>query len=189
MDGRQGRIFWLVRHPLSNIISQAKWHITGSHTKIVTEKQFNKYLTSGTFRYHLKMWRDHTTEWIGRTTQKDTLVSPAAATFHIISPDLYESLSTVSLSRVQVVRMEDFKVDCNNALGRVMDWFGLKRRSERIDCACGKDHRCASSLQLEFTFGVALSLRVRATERSALVISRTRSRRQCSRRARSRQTR
>ena len=51
-----GRIFWLVRHPLSNIISQAKWHITGSHTKVVTEAEFNAYLKMGTFRYHLKMW-------------------------------------------------------------------------------------------------------------------------------------
>lgn len=123
-----GRVFWLVRHPLSNIISQAKWHITGSHTKVVTEAEFNKYLTAGTFRYHLKMWCvglqalphshcclterlslsyfiplicfaiacggsrlfsrrvQHANEWIGRTNEKDTLV----------------------------VRMEDFKVDCNN---------------------------------------------------------------------------
>ena len=51
-----GRIFWLVRHPLSNIISQAKWHITGSHTKVVTQEEFNNYLKLGTFRYHLKMW-------------------------------------------------------------------------------------------------------------------------------------
>ena len=51
-----GRIFLVVRHPLSNIISQAKWHITGSHTKVVTEAEFNNYLTMGTFRYHLKMW-------------------------------------------------------------------------------------------------------------------------------------
>ena len=51
-----GRIFWLVRHPLSNIISQAKWHITGSHTKVVTQDEFNNYLKLGTFRYHLKMW-------------------------------------------------------------------------------------------------------------------------------------
>jgi hypothetical protein len=30
-----GRVFWLIRHPLSNVVSQAKWHITGSHTKEV----------------------------------------------------------------------------------------------------------------------------------------------------------
>ena len=61
-----GRVFWLVRHPLSNIVSQAKWHITGSHTKVVTQEMFANYLNLGTFRYHLRMWVDHARKWHGR---------------------------------------------------------------------------------------------------------------------------
>jgi len=123
-----GRVFWLVRHPLSNIISQAKWHITGSHTKVVTQQEFDNYLTLGTFRYHLKMWRDHTKEWIGRTDRVPTLV----------------------------VRMEDFKVDCGHALGRVMDWFGIRQRTERIDCACQKDHRAKRAANFSHAFTPAM---------------------------------
>lgn len=96
----------------------------------------------------------HTSEWITRTKEKDTLV----------------------------VRMEDFKVDCTSvrtrrsrlqaheltfwilslpcqpcwstqALGRALDWLGVARREDRIECACGRDHRAkrASNFSHAFT--------------------------------------
>ena len=68
-------------------------------------------------RYHLRMWRDHASTWLDRVDQKPTLV----------------------------VRMEDFKLDCVNSLGRVMDWLGVKRRSQRLECACSEDHRAKRS--------------------------------------------
>jgi hypothetical protein len=44
-----------VRHPLANIVAMAKWHITGSHTKVVTKAMLDKYLHIGTFRYRERL--------------------------------------------------------------------------------------------------------------------------------------
>jgi hypothetical protein len=113
-----GRVVWLVRHPLTNVLAQAKWHITGSHTDQVTKEQLDRYtpsqpfpsssaarhrmcipttdsrlyaagitvvtcgawrwvrsyLVNRNFRFHLRMWWDHTYTWLQRVAKKPTLV-------------------------------------------------------------------------------------------------------------------
>ena len=50
-----GRVVWLVRHPLSNIVAQAKWHISGSHTEVVPKDKLDAYLDLRNFRYHMRV--------------------------------------------------------------------------------------------------------------------------------------
>ena len=54
------------------------------------------YLTVSKFRYHLKMWQDHALKWAAR----------------------------VDTTPTKVVRMEEFKVDCEATLADLADFLG-----------------------------------------------------------------
>ena len=58
------------------------------------------------------MWRDLNDEWLERIKEKPTLV----------------------------VRMEDFKMDCEASLTRLIGFLEVTLRPERIKCACARDH-------------------------------------------------
>jgi hypothetical protein len=109
------RIVWLVRHPLRNIIAAAKWFITGTHTKLVTQAMLDDYLTKARFNYHLTAWIEHASKWAERADKQS--------------------------DRVLVVRYEELQQSCETKLGQVIDWLELKQRPGRIACACQKDER------------------------------------------------
>ena len=42
------------------------------------------------------------------------------------------------------------------ALGRAIDWLGVTRREERIECACGRDHRAKRASNFSHAFTPAM---------------------------------
>ena len=54
------------------------------------------YLTVANFRYHLKMWQEHALKWAARAEKTPT----------------------------KVLRMEEFKVDCEATLADLADFLG-----------------------------------------------------------------
>lgn len=42
------------------------------------------------------------------------------------------------------------------ALGRAMDWLGVTRRENRIECACGRDHRAKRASNFSHAFTPAM---------------------------------